>query len=269
MLTIAADNDSAQQSSHGSESLKRSPSGSQRDKAVAARRLCGSSRGARSERVPRGDATCITEDLAKLEAFWNEEVAEGIRNLLRPILLFVAEKQSLRDLCLVSRHFVSEAQPRLYSDVAVRSSAVTSFCHTIISSPFLAKRVQRLSIQLSSLDASTDLDVDLLSAALHSLPNVRALEITPPQPTHWAQAEHRHGLWSAAHILRHCPFRLTKFVSAFHVAHADYMAFLGEQPDIEELVSLDMTTRGSHPEPKPAHLPALRLFRTAMVRLEF
>ncbi|KAJ7254996.1 hypothetical protein B0H12DRAFT_1289151 [Mycena haematopus] len=192
-------------------------------------------------------------------------------DLLRPIVSHVTEKKSLLQLCRVSRNFLCEAQSRLFTDVSLKSSAVSSFCRTLSVSPTLAVCVQRLSIQL----ANGFTDMVELARTLRSLPNLRALEITQPQPQPWADVlvctrESMLTPWkhsTDAHILQGCPFRLRVFGSAFRIAEPDFIAFLADQHEIEELGSFDTT--GDVITLSAAMLPRLKKFKTTVPRLQF
>ncbi|KAF8180529.1 hypothetical protein K438DRAFT_1768437 [Mycena galopus ATCC 62051] len=100
--------------------------------------------------------------------------------------------------------------------------------------------VKRLSIQLSNdFTALGD-----LARTLHSFPNLRALEITPPQPRPWMDVLVR---------TRQKP---------------DFLAFLREQqPEIEELRSFD--TSGDVVTVQVHMLPRLEKFRSTVPRFQF
>ncbi|KAJ7511991.1 hypothetical protein B0H11DRAFT_2371520 [Mycena galericulata] len=190
-------------------------------------------------------------------------------DLLGPILSHINDNSSILALCLVSRIFFHEAQRRLYADIVLKSPAVYFFCRTISESPSIGTCVRRLSIQVSA-----DPILGQVAKALHSLPSLRALEITHPQPHHWARMAF---IWPgfsprprrfSAHILHDCPFRLKKFSSAFRMADPAFIAFLGQQPEIEELISSDIGDSLVLRLPA-AFLPRLRMFRSAVTRLEF
>ncbi|KAJ6534199.1 hypothetical protein B0H19DRAFT_1185508 [Mycena capillaripes] len=189
-------------------------------------------------------------------------------DLLHPILSHITEKKTLLALCHTSKSFLHEAQSRLFADVELQCTAVALFCHTISASSALAKSVVRLSIQLA--DDFTEMDA--LSHALHSLCNLRALEIVRPQPCSWADVVYGsldtpwpHG--TAARILHDCPFRLRVFGSAFMMAEADFFTFLGQQPEIKELASFDMS--GDVVTLAPGILPQLKTFKSGVPRLKF
>ncbi|KAJ6567947.1 hypothetical protein DFH09DRAFT_437639 [Mycena vulgaris] len=192
-------------------------------------------------------------------------------DLLRPIVSSISDRESLLSLCLVSEPFLHEAQPQLFTDVALHSDAVASFCCTVSASSLLARHVRRLSIQLSSEFS----DTEALATALHALPGLRALEITGTDGPAWARtAVHSHAPisrpWAhrvSAKILHGCPFRLQTFASGFHMADPDFIAFLQEQPELEELVSYELTCRALTVE--AGVLPALQVVRTAVTRVQF
>ncbi|KAF8148133.1 hypothetical protein K438DRAFT_1989315 [Mycena galopus ATCC 62051] len=193
-------------------------------------------------------------------------------DLLRPILSHITDKGSLLQLCYVSKTFLLEARLRLFTDVSLESATVAAFCHTLLAmSPTQAVNVKRLSIQLANeFTALGD-----LARTLRALPNLRALEITPPQPQAWADVLVRTrdgmlGAWkhtAAAHILHGCPFRLREFGSAFRVAEPAFLTFLREQPEIEELWSFD--TAGDVVTLQVQMLPRLEKFRSTAPRLQF
>ncbi|KAJ7171435.1 hypothetical protein C8R46DRAFT_1349411 [Mycena filopes] len=193
-------------------------------------------------------------------------------DLLRPILSHVTDKESLLQLCHVSRRFHHEAQRLLYTDVALHSEAVSPFCWTLAICPTLSSHVRRLSLQLA--DSFTYLP--LVARCLRSLHNLQALEITgdypPAQPWRTTAATLPPAPWAhrgAAHILlAACPFRLKLFISAFRMADASMIAFLETQPEIEELVSLS-TAEGGVVVLGAEALPRLREYAGAVTRLEF
>ncbi|KAF8163948.1 hypothetical protein K438DRAFT_1775844 [Mycena galopus ATCC 62051] len=193
-------------------------------------------------------------------------------DLLRPNFSRVTDKESLLQLCYVSKTFFQEARLRLFTDVSLEDVTVSAFCHIILAvSPTQAVNVKRLSIQLSNdFTALGD-----LARTLYSFPNLRALEITPPQPRPWMDVlvrtrQSMRGAWkhtAAAHILHGCPFRLREFGSAFRIAEPAFLAFLHEQPEIEELRSFD--TSGDVVTLQVQMLPRLKKFRSTVPRLQF
>ncbi|KAJ7662576.1 hypothetical protein DFH06DRAFT_1396673 [Mycena polygramma] len=190
-------------------------------------------------------------------------------DLLRPILSHISDTETILRLCLISKTFLHDAQQRLWGDISLRSAAVVSFCHTMSTSPALGHAVRRLSLQLANdLPAS---EIDGLARALHLLPNLRALEIAPPQSRSWADfVSYPSARWqhdTAARILHGCPFRLTLFRSAFKFADADFITFLEEQDGIEELASFDMAREAVRLE--GGMVPRLRRFWSPLQRLEF
>ncbi|KAJ7662572.1 hypothetical protein DFH06DRAFT_1471391 [Mycena polygramma] len=190
-------------------------------------------------------------------------------DLLRPILSHISDNGTLLSACLISKTFLHDARQRLWGDIALRSAAVTSFCITVSTSPTLGRPLRRLSLQLAN-DLPTS-ELDAVARALHLLPNLHALEITPPRPRPWADfVSYPSPRWqhdTASHILHGCPFRLTLFRSAFTFAHADFLNFLGEHNEIEELVSFDMARDAARLE--GGMLPRLRRFWSPLQRLEF
>ncbi|KAJ7818775.1 hypothetical protein B0H14DRAFT_3876886 [Mycena olivaceomarginata] len=195
-------------------------------------------------------------------------------DLLHPIVSHIGEKSTLLQLCHVSKSFLREAQSQLFADVALRSPAVSTFCCTISVSPTLALSVQRLSVQLANEFA----DMDALARALRSLPNLRALEITPPQPDPWAKQllfrmpESMGSTWThaaAAHILHDVPFRLRVFGSSFGFREPALLTFLHEQHEIEELAALGMGMGGEVVKLPGGMLPRLKKFRSVMTHLVF
>jgi hypothetical protein len=155
----------------------------------------------------------------------------------------------------------------LYVDVVLHSEIVSSFCSTISGSSDLARRVQRLSIQLSNDFAN----MDALAHALHTLSNLQALEINCPQHGPWEDVVLRPLVaWehcTAARILHGCPFRLKVFRSGFTMTEADFVMFLSQQPELEELVTFDLV--GDVVTLEPQMLPRLRKFKSGVARLAF
>ncbi|KAJ7144420.1 hypothetical protein C8R44DRAFT_865345 [Mycena epipterygia] len=191
-------------------------------------------------------------------------------DLLRPIVVY-NDTQSLLCLCLVSKNFLHEAQPRLYADVALRSPAVADFCRTITTVPALALHVQRLSVQLANSFSATD----ELACVLRALTALYALEITAPNlrgawaPTAFYEpGAHEWAYRFSANILRGCTFKLTEFGSSFSIRDREFVAFLQQQPALEELVSFDTGLVGNGVLPAGC-LPALRRVRSAVVNIAF
>ncbi|KAJ7662561.1 hypothetical protein DFH06DRAFT_355357 [Mycena polygramma] len=190
-------------------------------------------------------------------------------DLLRPILSHIADTETLFYLCLISKTCLHDAQQRLWGDVSLRSAAVASFCRTVSAAPALGRAVRRLSLQLANeLPAS---ELDGVAHALHLLPNLNALEITPPQAHRWADfVTYPASRWlhdDTARILHGAPFRVMLFRSAFKFAHADLIQFLREQDGIEELVSFDFAREAVRL--KGEMLPRLKRFWSPLQRLEF
>ncbi|KAJ7245324.1 hypothetical protein C8J57DRAFT_1524456 [Mycena rebaudengoi] len=192
-------------------------------------------------------------------------------DLLRPILLHIHSVESLLNVCLVSRTFLADAQACLYTDIAVRDASVVLLCRTISESPAFGPRVRRLSVQLSSTFSC----MDQLGHTLRALPRLRDLEVTCPQPLAWVPAmffprstigvpwAHR----DAARVLRQCNFRLRTFRSGFGMLHADLIAFLEEQDEIEHLTSFDPVCTVA---PLAVDLlPRLKIFTSCVTQLQF
>jgi hypothetical protein len=120
--------------------------------------------------------------------------------------------------------------------------------------------------------------MDALARALRSLPNLRALEITPPQSDPWAKQllfrmpESMGSTWThaaAAHILHDVPFRLRVFGSSFGFREPALLTFLHEQHEIEELAALGMGMGGEVVKLPGGMLPRLKKFRSVMTHLVF
>jgi hypothetical protein len=120
--------------------------------------------------------------------------------------------------------------------------------------------------------------MDALARALRSLPNLRALEITPPQPDPWAKqllfrmSESMGSAWThaaAAHILHDVPFRLRVFGSSFGFREPALLTFLHEQHEIEELAALGMGMGGEVVKLPGGMLPRLKKFKSVMTHLVF
>lgn len=196
-------------------------------------------------------------------------------DLLAPILSHIHAPESLRQLCLVSKSFLHEAQRPLYADIALTSGKVPAFCRTVTASSRVTGWVVRLSVQLSLLNDGAKINKDSLARALRLLPALRALEIIVSHTPRWARVavatpEYFHTPWArriSAKILHGCPFKLKQFGSGLDMAQPDFIAFLGEQHEIEELVSYDI--RGDTVRLPAGCLPKLRTFRGAVTRLEW
>ncbi|KAJ6458004.1 hypothetical protein C8R45DRAFT_1221752 [Mycena sanguinolenta] len=170
-------------------------------------------------------------------------------DLLRLIVSHITEKEHLLTLCRVSKTFLREAQPLLFTDVTLASPFVAVFCRTLAALPALALRVQRLAIQLAN--DFPEAGMDRLGRMLQSLKNLGELEITPLQPIAWADmlVRTRESMlqpWThvdAAYVLLGCPFRLRLFSSGFRISHPAFLGFLNVQDKLEELRSFDTTGR--------------------------
>ncbi|KAK7052746.1 hypothetical protein R3P38DRAFT_3596089 [Favolaschia claudopus] len=192
-------------------------------------------------------------------------------DLLRPIVSHIIDLSTLVQLCQVSKTFLQETRPRLFSDVSLRSTDVSLFCRTIFASCGLGAAVLRLSIQLGN-----DFDeLEALAITLRALSNLRELEITEPQPRAWANVfvrtrqsiltswKHSGSAWT----LRGCTFRLRVFRTAFRVGVPDMLAFLQSQDSIEELALF--ATEGESVMLSAKTLPRLTKLKSAATHLQF